>query len=177
MKRRLAIAVSPIVLVAAGPAFAAGAAKATVTAGIVGTASLTEKAGLSFGVIRRSGAGSGTVEVTTRNVASVTGAGAILLPSPATRAASFTVSGKGARVFTLEIDSRVRLTNTASSGGTLTFTTVNDAGCPSSCSLPGMPGDAANASKAVNVAGSFPFDSKTKAGAYVGNLNISVIYN
>jgi hypothetical protein len=168
---------SPIVLVVAARAFAAGAARATVTVGIVGTASLTGKADLSFGAIRMSGAGSGTIGVTTKNEASVTGAGATLLPSPTTRAANFAVSGKGARAFTLAIDSRVTLTNTASSGGTLTVTTANDAGCPTSCSLPGMPGDAATANKVVNVAGSFPFDSTTNAGAYVGNLSISVIYN
>ena len=179
MKRALAIAVSPIVLVAAAPALAAGAgaARATVTARIVGTTSLTEQAGLSFGAIRWSGTGSGTVAVTTRNLASVTGAGVTLLPSPTTHAANFTVSGKGARAFTLAIDSRVTLTNTATSGGTLTVTTANDAGCPTSCFLPGMPSDAATASKVVNVAGSFPFNATTTTGAYVGNLNINVIYN
>ena len=176
MKKALALAVSPIVLIAAAPAFAAGAAKAIVTARIVGTTSLTGQADLSFGAVRRPGTGPGTVEVTTRNLVSVTGAGVALLPSGATHAASVTMSGKGARAFTLAIDSRVTLTNTATAGGTLTVTTVNDADCPASCALPSMPGDTA-ARKVFNVAGSVPFTATTNTGAYVGNLNISVVYN
>ena len=180
MKTALALAVSPIVVIAAAPAFAAGAAgaaKATVTARIVGATSLTEQADLSFGAVRRPGTGSGAIGVTTGNLVSVTGAGVTLLPSPATHAASVTVSGKGARAFTLAIDSRVTLTNTASSGGKLTVTTVNDADCPTSCALPGAPGEAAIASKVFNVAGSVPFNATTNTGAYVGSLNISVVYN
>jgi len=178
--RALGIAASAIGLGAAASVFAAGYTSPTtvgVTTAIIRPISVTGNVNLSFGAIVRSGTGSGTVGVTTANVASVTGAGVILLPSTAMSAANFTVSGKDARAFTLVIDRRVTLTNKASSGGTLTVTTVDDAGCTTSCSIPSTLSDLANGAKIVNVAGSFPFTPTTHAGAYAGDLNIGLIYN
>ena len=179
MKRGLGVAASRIVLGLAASAIAANtdATTAGVTARIIRPISVTKNSDLHFGAIVRRGPGAGTVSLTTANVVSVTGAGVTPPTSSTMTAAKFTVSGKGAGAFTLVIDSRVTLTNTAPSGGTLTVTTVNDAGCTTSCSLHAPLGDVAAGSKIVNVAGSFPFTSTTRAGAYAGNLNISVIYN
>jgi len=167
-------------LFAADAAMAAGNTSATtanVTTTIIRPISVTKNTDLHFGTIVRPGTGSGTVGLTTANVSSVTGTGAILLPSSSTSAANFTVSGEGGQAFTLVIDSTVTLTNTATSGGTLTVTTVNDAACTTSCALSGALGDVANGAKVVNVAGSFPFTSLTNTGAYTGTLNISATYN
>lgn len=180
LKKFIGIVLSVTVLYTGQSALAAGNTSATtanVTTTIIRPISVTKNTDLRFGTIVRPGSGPGTVGLTTANVASVTGTGAILLPSSTTSAANFTVSGEGAQAFTLVIDSTVTLTNTATSGGTLTVTTVNDAGCTTSCALPGTLGDVANDTKIVNVAGSFPFTSTTNTGAYSGTLNISVTYN
>jgi len=180
MKTIIGIAVSAIVLGAAASAFAAGNTSATtanVTTTIIRPISVTKNTDLRFGTIVRPSAGSGTVALSTADVPTITGTGAILLPSSTTSAANFTVSGEGAEAFTLVIDSTVTLTNTAASGGTLTVTTVNDAACTTACALPGALGDVANDTKVVNVAGSFPFTSFTNTGAYAGVMNISVTYN
>jgi len=180
MKIILGMAVSAIVLGAAATAFAAGNTSATtanVTTTIIRPISVTKNTDLHFGTIVRPSAGVGTVGLTAANVPTVTGTGAILLPSSTTSPANFTVSGEGAQAFTLVIDSTVTMTNTAASGGTLVVTTVNDAACTTSCSLPGALGDVANDTKVVNVAGSFPLTSLTNTGAYAGTMNISVTYN
>lgn len=180
MKNIVSISLSVIALFAGETAFAAGNTSATtanVTTTIIRPISVTKNTDLKFGTIVRPGTGSGTVGLSTTNVSTVTGTGAILLPSSTTSAANFTVSGEGAQVFTLVIDSTVTLANTAASGGALTVTTVNDAACTTSCALPGALGDVANDTKVVNVAGSFPFLSTTNTGAYDGTLNISVTYN
>jgi len=180
MKIILAMAVSAIVLGAAASAFAAGntsATTATVTTTIIRPISVTKNTDLKFGTIVRPSTSSGTVALSTTNVPTVTGTGAILLPSSTTSAANFTVSGEGGQAFTLVIDPTVTLTNTATSGGTLTVTTVNDAACTTACALSGALGDVANGAKVVNVAGSFPLTSLTNTGAYAGTMNVSVTYN
>ena len=180
MKTLSFIAVSAIVLGAAASAFAAGNTSSTtanVTTTIIRPISVTKNTDLKFGTIVRPSAGAGTVGLSTLNVSAVTGTGAILLPSSTTSPANFTVSGEGAEIFTLVIDSTVTLTNTAASGGTLTVTTVNDAACTTACALPGALGDVANDTKVINVAGSFPFLSTTNTGAYAGVMNISATYN
>jgi hypothetical protein len=180
LKKIISILMLAIAVCTAQSAFAAGNTSATtanVTTTIIRPISVTKNTDLHFGTIVRPGSGLGTVALTAANVSTVTGTGAILLPSSTTSAANFTVSGEGAQAFTLVIDSTVTLTNTAASGGTLTVTTVNDAACTTSCALPGTLGDVANDTKVVNVAGSFPFTSTTNTGAYSGTLNISVTYN
>jgi hypothetical protein len=180
MKIVLGMVVSAIALAGAASAFAAGNTSSTtanVTTTIIRPISVSKNTDLKFGTIVRPGSGPGTMALTTANVPTVTGTGAILLPSSTTSPANFTVSGEGAQAFTLVIDSTVTLTNTAASGGTLTVTTVNDAGCTTSCALPGALGDVANDTKIINVAGSFPFTSLTNTGAYAGTMNISVTYN
>ena len=180
MKNIVSIGLSVIALCASGSAFAAGNTSATtanVTTTIIRPISVTKNTDLKFGTIVRPGSGSGTVGLSTTNVSTVTGTGAILLPSSTTSPANFTVSGEGGQAFTMAIDSTVTLTNTAASGGTLTVTTVNDAACTTACALPGALGDPSGDTKIVNVAGSFPFISTTNTGAYAGVMNISVTYN
>src|SRR5438067_13363069 len=171
MKTSASIYAAALLLGAAGSAHAAGntsAATANVNANIVRPVSVTKNSDLSFGKIVRPGSGSGTVGLTVGNSSSVTGTGAILLPSSSTSVANFTVSGEGGEAFTLTVDGSVTLTNTAASGGTLTVTTVNDAACTTSCVVTGALGDVANGTKSFNVAGSFPFSSTTNTGAYAG---------
>jgi len=180
MKTMLGVAISAIALAAATSPFAAGdtsAATANATARIVGPNSVTINSNLRFGAIAKPGTGPRTVGLSTANVASVTGAGAAPPPSSTTGPASFTVSGDGARAFTLAIDRTVMLTNTAASGGTLTVTTVNDAACTTSCALSGALGDVANGAKVVSIAGSFSLAANTNAGAYAGTMKIGVTYN
>ena len=180
VNRNLGAALSAVAVFAGASAFAAGNTSATtanVTTTIIRPISVSKNTDLRFGTIVRPGSGSGTVALSTANVSTVTGTGAILLPSSTTSAANFTIAGEGAQAFTLVIDSSVTLTNSAPSGGTLTVTTVNDAACTTACALPGTLGDTAGDTKIVNVAGSFPFASTTNTGAYAGTLNISVTYN
>ena len=180
MKNIVSIGLLVGALFAADAAMAAGNTSATtanVTTTIIRPISVTKNTDMHFGTIVRPGTGSGTVALTTTNVPTVTGTGAILLPSSTTSAANFTITGEGAQAFTLVIDSAVTLTNTATSGGTLTVTTVNDAACTTSCAFPGTLGDPSGDTKTVNVAGSFPLTNTTNTGAYAGVMNISVTYN
>jgi hypothetical protein len=138
---------------------------------------VTANQGLQFGTIVRPGSGSGSVTISNAGALSVTGTGAIALPSSVTHAAMFTVSGEGGQTFTLTIDSSVALTNAAPSGGTLTVSTTNDAGCTTSCTLSGVLGATASGTLVFHVGGTFATSSATHTGAYSGAMNVLVIYN
>ena len=148
-----------------------GAFTGTIIRPILVTASQS----LGFGTIVRPSSGSGVVTLANNGTLSVTGTGAVALPSTTPHAGMFTVSGEGGQVFTLAVDSTVTLTNAGSSGGSLSVTTSNDAACSTSCTLSGALG--ASGGLTFHVGGAFAISSTTHPGAYAGTLNISVAYN
>jgi len=138
---------------------------------------VTANQGMQFGTIVRPSSGSGVVTLSNAGVLTVTGTGAIALPSSVPRAAMFTVAGEGQQSFTLTIDSTVTLTNTAPSGGTLSVSTTNDAACTTLCSLSGTLGNAVSGTLVFHVGGSLAILSTTHSGAYSGTINVLVTYN
>jgi hypothetical protein len=168
-----------IALVLGAPVAAQAATSDSTTGALTGTIIrpilVTASQALQFGAIVRPSSGSGTVTLSNGGALSVTGTGAIALPSSVSNAAMFTVLGEGQQSFTLTIDSSVTLTNTAASGGTLAVSTTNDAGCTTLCTLGGVLG--ANGTLIFHVGGSFPFSSATHTGTYSGTLNVLVTYN
>ena len=138
---------------------------------------VTANQDMRFGTIVRPSSGSGSATLSNAGALTVTGTGAIALPSSVTQAAMFTVSGEGGQAFTLTIDSSVTLTNAAASGGTLTVSTTNDAGCTASCTLSGVLGATASGTLLFHVGGSLAILSTTNSGAYSGTINVLVTYN
>ena len=149
----------------------------TLTGTIIRPILVTANQSLQFGFIVRPSPGSGTVTLTDAGALSVTGTGAIALPSSSPHAAMFTVSGEGGQTFSLTIDSTVTLSNTAPSGGTLAVSTTNDAGCTATCALGGVLGQTTSATLSFHVGGTFAFSSATPTGSYSGTLNTVVSYN
>ena len=170
-----------IALVLCGPVAALAATSDSTTGALTGTIIrpilVTANQGMQFGVIVRPGSGSGVVTLTNAGALTVTGTGAIALPSSVPRAAMFTVSGEGGQSLTLTIDSTVTLTNAAPSGGTLAVSTTNDAGCTTLCTLGGVLGATASGTLIFHVGGSFGILSTTHTGAYSGTINVVVAYN
>lgn len=178
--RRLYSAAS-IFLVLLAPRAALAAISDSTTGALTGTIIrpilATANQGLQFGVIVRPTSGSGVATLSNAGALSVTGTGAIALPSSVSRAAMFTISGEGGQTFTLTIDSTVTLTNAAPSGGTLTVSTTNDAGCAASCTLSGVVGNTASGTLIFHVGGTFPISSAAHTGTYSGTINVLVTYN
>jgi hypothetical protein len=166
-----------VIVLAPGAVLAAGSDSTTgaLTGTIIRPILVTAVQGLQFGAIVRPSAGPGTVTLSTAGALSITGTGAIPLPSSIPQAAMFTASGEGGQSFTLTIDSSVTLTNAAAGGGTLAVATTNDAGCTVLCALPG--GLGASGALTFHVGGTFAISSTTPSGLYSGTLNVSVVYN
>ena len=175
------VSTAGIALMLCAPVGALAATSDSTTGALTGTIIrpilVTANQGLQFGTIVRPGSGTGTVTLSNAGALSVTGTGAIALPSSVMHAAMFTASGEGGQTFTLTIDSSVTLTNAAPSGGTLAVSTSNDAGCTASCTLSGVLGATTSGTLIFHVGGTFAITSATPTGAYSGTMNVVVTYN
>jgi hypothetical protein len=172
---RIQSALAALVLAACGAPALAASTTANVSATIYRPIAVASSASLAMGAIVRPTTGSGTVTLSAANVRTLTGTNALWLSSPASSAATFTVSGEGGQAFSLNIDTTDTMTNSAPGGGTLAVTTSNDAGCTSACALSGALGGAGSMS--CHVGGSFVFSNTTSPGNYSGTINVSATYN
>lgn len=183
MKKILVAAavLAPTLMVGAAAYAAANSASdtAAVSATIVRPITVTKTQDLAFGTIVKPSSGSALVTLTAASspVRTVVGGDAIALASTTPTDAKFTVSGEGGQLFTLVIDPSIVMTNTAASGGTLTVTTSNDAGCTTMCTLSGALGDVANGTLSYNVGGSFTVLNTTNTGKYTGSVMSTATYN
>jgi hypothetical protein len=142
----------------------------TVTAKVVRSITVTNSTPLAFGRIIRPRTGSGTVSLAaTTGVVSTTG-GAFKMPSPASSAAAFSVSGEGGQAFSISVPTSFNLVK-----GPDTIAVTLSPNITGTQTLSGSLGSAGTLP--ILVGGSFPLLSTTPLGAYTGTFGVTVTYN
>lgn len=136
---------------------------------------VTKNTDMAFGTIVRpaTSAGNGTVAVTAAatTARSVTG-DVVALASTSASAAKFTLDGEGGQSVSVTVPATFTMTSGANS---LTVTTSNDLGSPSSVTLDSSLGSAGT--KVFYVGGSVPIANDTATGAYSGSFTVTASYN
>jgi hypothetical protein len=158
-------------LVTVGKGGHATTGSGTAVATVIRPIALAELTSLKFGMIARPRSGNGTVTLdpATGSV-STTGVGTGVFGSPASAAASYTVSGEGGQTFSINVPP---FSLNGPGGGTLLVTPSSS---PSGAgALGGSVGG--SGSTTIYVGGSFPISDTTPLGNYSGTLSITVQYN
>jgi hypothetical protein len=132
---------------------------------------LSKATDLSFGVVVRPSAGSGTVTVSTAGARTLSGNGALLTGAVdgTPTAATFTVGGEGGQAFSITAPASVAISSGANA------LTVALAQSASSGTLSGALG--ATGSATFSIGGSITVSSSTASGAYAGTFTTTVSYN
>ena len=157
----------------AAPALAQSSASQSTngTATLFQPITLSKATDLSFGVVVRPTAGSGTVVVSTAGARTLTGNGALLTGAGdgVPTAATFNVGGEGGQAFSITAPASVAITSGANA------LTVALAQSASSGTLSGALGTTGSA--AFSIGGSITVSSATASGAYSGTFTTTVAYN
>lgn len=141
------------------------------TATIVQPLRIRKDSDLEFGTLvhpKSSASNIVTIDPATGSRALTGGGDAVLIPSPASRAA-FTVSGAGGQVYSLTIPTTVTMT----SGGDIITVTLTSTGAAGVFS--GAIGE--TGATTIGIGGSFSVTNGQAAGTYSGSFNTTVAYN
>jgi spore coat protein U-like protein len=157
-----------------GSASAANNASATATATVVTPISITKATDLAFGSIYP-GATTGTVDVNTNGIRTVTG-GVLTAATGATpTAAKFDVAGQASATYTIAYASAVTLTGP---GAPMALTQISDlTGAGGATTLAAAGALSAGGTQSIYIGGSLAVGANQVAGAYTANITATVVYN
>ncbi|SDC44431.1 protein of unknown function [Sphingomonas sp. YR710] len=155
--------------VATAPALAQNTASASSTATLKIVAPLTITAGtvLAFGTVVKPATGSYTITVDTAGSHASSTANSYLPSSPATTAASFSITGEPSQAASITVGTAGVMTMNGPSASTLSVTLTSS---KASTTLP-------SGSDSFTVGGSFTLTSAQTTGVYTGTLTAVVTYN
>lgn len=158
-------------VVAAAPALAQNTASASSTATLKIVAPLTITAGtvLAFGTVVKPATGLGpyTITVDTAGSHATSTANSYLPSSPATTAASFSITGEPSQAASIVVGTAGVMTMNGPSSSTLSVTLTSS---KASTTLP-------SGADSFTVGGSFTLASTQTTGTYTGTLTAVVTYN
>jgi len=152
----------------------AASAGANATATVVAPIAIAKATDLNFGSFYP-GAASGTVDVNTNNIRSVTGGVLAASGGAAVTAARFDVTGAASATYTITYASGVTLLGP---GAPMALTQISDlTGAGSATTLATTGALGAGGTQSIHLGGSLAVAANQATGVYIGNISATVAYN